>query len=90
MLIILDKMCKQRRDSIQQYEQAGRDDLLQQEQFELGVIQEYLPSQLSEDELKELVAKAVSESGAESVKDMGKVMGHTETANSGPCRHGSG
>lgn len=75
VLVILDKMCKQRRDSIQQYEQAGRDDLLQQEQFELGVIQEYLPSQLSEDELKQLVTKAVSESGAESVKDMGKVMG---------------
>jgi len=75
VLAVLDKMVKQRRDSIDQYRQAGRDELAEQEEYELGILQEYLPAALTDDELKALVDEAVSESGAESVKDMGKVMG---------------
>ncbi len=75
VLAVLEKMVKQRRDSIAQYEKAGRDDLRQQEEYELTVIQEYLPQPLSEAEIAELVDAAVTEAGAASVKDMGKVMG---------------
>lgn len=73
-LVILDKMLKQRRDSISQFEDAGRQDLADKESFELTVIQEFLPPALSEDELANLIQAAIKESGAESMKDMGKVM----------------
>jgi uncharacterized protein YqeY len=72
---VLDKMAKQRRESISQFEQAGRDDLVQQEAFELTLIQEYLPEQLSEAEINALIDAAMSDTGASSIKDMGKVMG---------------
>jgi len=72
---ILDRMSKQRRDSLSQYKEAGRDDLVEQEQFELDVIAEYLPAPLSEDELVELIAAVIAEIGAEGMSDMGKVMG---------------
>ncbi len=75
VLAIMDKMTKQIRDSIQQFEQAGRDDLAQKEAFELGIIQEYLPAQLTEDEIKQIVTESIEATGAESAKDMGKVMG---------------
>ncbi len=75
VLAIMGKMTKQIRDSIQQFEQAGRDDLVEKEKFELEIIQEYLPAQLTEDEIKQLIAESITESGAESVKDMGMVMG---------------
>ena len=74
LLAVLDKMTKQRRDSLQQYEAAGRSELAEQEAFEITVIQDFLPAQLSEAELGELIAAAVTSSGAESMKDMGKVM----------------
>ncbi len=74
VLAIIDKMAKQIRDSIQQFEQAGRDDLVEKEKFELGIIQEYLPVQLTDNEIKQLITQSITESGAESVKDMGKVM----------------
>ena len=74
-LEILDRMSKQRRDSLSQYKDAGRDDLVEQEQFELDVIAEYLPAPLSEDELAELIAAVIAEIGAEGMSDMGKVMG---------------
>ncbi|WP_101758223.1 GatB/YqeY domain-containing protein [Oceanicoccus sp. KOV_DT_Chl] len=74
LLAVLDKMCKQRRDSISQYEAAGRQELADIESAEIVVIQDFLPTQLSDDELNTLVADAVSSSGAESMKDMGKVM----------------
>ncbi len=74
VLAILDKMLKQRRDSVTQYEAAGRQELADQEHFEIGVIQEFLPAALSEQELAELVTKAIADSGAESARDMGKVM----------------
>lgn len=74
VLAILDKMVKQRRDSIQQYQDANRPELAAKEQAEIDVIQQFLPAQLSETELDQLVADAVSQSGAASMQDMGKVM----------------
>jgi len=74
-LAILDKMSKQRRDSIAQYEAAGRDDLAAVEQFEISVLNEFLPEALSEEELAKLVADAIAQSGAAGMQDMGKVMG---------------
>lgn len=74
VLGVLDKMCKQRRDSISQYENADREDLAEQERFEMGVIQSYMPTPLSDDELEGLIKEAISTSGAEAVKDMGKVV----------------
>ncbi|MCG5509836.1 GatB/YqeY domain-containing protein [Ectothiorhodospira lacustris] len=74
VLAILDKMVKQRRESITQYQQAGRDDLVQVEQAELEVIQAYLPQALTDDEIRQMIDAALTESGAESARDMGKVM----------------
>jgi uncharacterized protein YqeY len=74
-LAVLDKLAKQHRDSIEQYDSAGRSDLVEKERFELAVVQEYLPQPLSEEELAELVKAAVAEAGAGSMQDMGKVMG---------------
>ena len=74
VLVILDKMVKQRRDSIQQFESAGRMDLVAIEAGELAVIQEFLPQALGEAELELLIDDAMSESGAVAMKDMGKVM----------------
>lgn len=75
VIVVLDKMAKQRRESISQFEQAGRDDLIAQENFELGIIQPYLPEALGEDELNALIDAAMAATGASSIKDMGKVMG---------------
>lgn len=75
VLAVLEKMVKQRKDSIAQYEKAGRDELAQQEAFEIGIIQAYLPEQLSDAEIDALITDAISSSGAASMKDMGKVMG---------------
>jgi uncharacterized protein len=74
VLAVLDKMCKQRRDSISQFQDAGRTDLADQEAIEIAVIQEFLPAQLSADELSTMVSDAVTSTAAESMKDMGKVM----------------
>lgn len=71
----LTKMQKQRRESISQFEKAGRQDLVDKEEQELVVISEYLPTALSDDEIEQLIAQAMTESGASSIKDMGKVMG---------------
>lgn len=75
ILAVLDKMVKQRRDSLQQFEAAGRDDLVQQESFELKVLQSYLPAELTADEILALVNEAIAETGAAAMSDMGKVMG---------------
>jgi uncharacterized protein YqeY len=72
---VLDKMAKQRRESISQFEKAGRDDLIAQEVMELEIIQSYLPEQLGDDEINALIDIAMQASGATSIKDMGKVMG---------------
>ena len=74
ILSIIDKMLKQRRESIAQYESAGRTDLADVEKFESGVLSQYLPQQLGEAELAEAIAAAIGESGAAGPKDMGKVM----------------
>jgi uncharacterized protein YqeY len=74
-LVVLDKMVKQRRDSADQYQKAGRDELAAQENFEIGVIQEYLPAQLSEAELVAMVDEAIAASGATGMQGMGAVMG---------------
>ncbi len=75
VLTLLDKMCKQRRESISQFEKAGRDDLIAQEVSELEIIQTYLPEQLGEDEIAALIDAAMTATGAASIRDMGKVMG---------------
>jgi uncharacterized protein len=75
VLVVLDKMVKQRRDSISQYSAARREDLADVERFELEVIQSYLPQPLTEDELFELVEAAMASTGAKAMSDMGKVMG---------------
>jgi uncharacterized protein YqeY len=74
VLVVLDKMLKQRRDSISQYEQAGREDLAAQERFEVEVCQDYMPAALSDDEIAGLIAEAIDSTGASSMQDMGKVM----------------
>lgn len=75
IIAVLDKMLKQRRDSIAQFEKAGRDDLVGKEAAEVEVIQTFLPTQLTEAEIIELIRAAITETGAESARDMGKVMG---------------
>ena len=74
VLAIIEKMIKQRRESIAQFEKASRTDLVEGEKFELGVLSAYLPRQMSDLEVEKALAAAISESGATSVKDMGKVM----------------
>ncbi len=74
VVAVIEKMLKQRRDSITQYEAAGRQDLADNEKFEVTVLQGYMPQALSEAEIEALVAAAVAASGAAGVKDMGKVM----------------
>lgn len=73
-LQILDKMVKQRRESIKQFEAAKRDDLVAVEEFELTVLQEFMPAALGADEVQQLIAAAIQESGAKAAKDMGLVM----------------
>ncbi len=75
VLAVLDKMVKQRRDSLDQYEKAGREDLAEQERFEIDILQEYLPEALSEEEISSLIKQAIADTNAESMRDMGKVMG---------------
>lgn len=75
VLAVLDKMVKQRRDSVTQYQAGNRQDLADQETAEIALIQAYLPAQLSDAKLDALVAEAIQASGAAGIKDMGKVMG---------------
>jgi uncharacterized protein YqeY len=79
-IAVLDKMLKQRRESIAQYEKANRDDLIAVEQAELELIQEYMPAALSEAETNKIIDDAIASSAASSVKDMGKVMGLVKPA----------
>ncbi len=75
VLVVLDKMLKQRRDSISQYTKAGRQELADIEEAEIVVIQEFLPEALSDEELTAMIDDAIATTGAESMRDMGKVMG---------------
>lgn len=74
VISVLDKMLKQRKESIKQFESANRDDLVAKETFELKIIQSFLPKQLSKEEIQDLIAAAIQEVNASSIKDMGKVM----------------
>jgi len=75
VLAVLDKMVKQRRDSIEQFEKAGRNELAEQESFEIEVLQGYMPEALGEAEIDAMIAEAIAGTGAVSLRDMGKVMG---------------
>ena len=75
VLAVIDKLARQHRDSIEQYLKAGREDLVSKEQAELAVVESYLPEQLSEDEVRNIIQSAIDKTGAETMKDMGKVMG---------------
>ncbi|HEX6005133.1 MAG TPA: GatB/YqeY domain-containing protein [Burkholderiales bacterium] len=74
VIAVIDKMIKQRRDSIAQFEKGGRQDLAQAEQFEIGVLETYMPQALSEAEVESAIAQAIQDSGAQGMADMGKVM----------------
>ena len=74
IITVLDKMTKQRRESADQYEKAERDDLLQQELYEIEILKEFLPAELSSEEIEAFIDDAISTTGASSIKDMGKVM----------------
>jgi len=78
VLAVLEKMIKQRRDSIQQYTAGNRQDLADQEQFEIDVLSAYLPQQATEAEVDAVIAEAIAASGAKGVADMGKVMGQVK------------
>lgn len=80
---VLQKMAKQRRESITMYSEGGRTELAETEKFELSVIEEFLPAQLSEDEVKAIIEKLKAETGAAGMKDMGKLMGALKS------KHGS-
>ncbi|MCE1159888.1 MAG: GatB/YqeY domain-containing protein [Burkholderiales bacterium] len=75
VIAVIEKACKQRRESIAQYQQANRLDLVEVEQYELDIISAYLPAQMSDTEINQAVADAIAQTGATSMQDMGKVMG---------------
>ena len=83
VLVVLEKMVKQRKESIAQFEQGGRKDLADKERREIELLQAYLPAQLSDSELDALIRDAVAATGAASIKDMGKVMGAVKSKAAG-------
>ena len=89
VLSVLDKMVKQRRDSVEQFEKGGRDDLAAIEKAEIEVLETYLPEQLSEEELDAMIEGAISATGAESIRDMGKVMGQIKAQAAGRADMGA-
>ena len=74
VLAVLDRLARQHRDSIEQFEKAGRTDLVEKERFELGIVLGYLPDALSDEEIRGLIAESIAGTGAATIKDMGKVM----------------
>ncbi len=89
ILSVLDKMVKQRRDSVEQFEKGGRDDLAAIEKAEIEVLEGYLPEQLSDDELDAMIDAAIASTGAESIRDMGKVMGKIKAEAAGRADMGA-
>ena len=89
VLTVLDKMVKQRRDSVEQFEKGGRDDLVRIELDEITVLEGYLPERLSDVELDALINEAISSTGAESIRDMGKVMGQIKSKAAGRADMGN-
>ena len=86
---VLEKMVKQRRDSVEQFEKGAREDLAAIERAEIDVIQAYLPEQLSADEIAALVDEVIAATGAESIRDMGKVMGQIKAKAAGRADMGA-
>lgn len=89
VLGVLDKMVKQRRDSISQFENGGREDLADIELAEIAVLKTYLPEQLGEAELDKIIDQAIKDSGAESIRDMGNVMGQVKAKAAGRADMGA-
>ena len=89
VIAVLEKMVKQRRESVVQFEQGGRADLADKEKAEIALLQTYLPAQLSEAEVDALIKEAIATTGAASVKDMGKVMGVVKTKAAGRADMGA-
>ncbi len=89
VLAVLDKMVKQRRDSVSQFQGGNRHDLADIELEEITVLEDYLPEQLSEAELDDIIEQAIKESGAESIRDMGKVMGQVKAKAAGRADMGA-
>ena len=89
VLSVLDKMVKQRRDSVEQFQNGGRNDLADIELAEIAILDTYLPEQLSDSELDALIDEAVKTTGAESIRDMGKVMGQIKTKAAGRADMGA-
>jgi len=89
VLSVLDKMVKQRRDSVEQFQKGGRDDLVNIELAEIAVIETYLPEQLSDEELDTLINEVISATGAESIRDMGRVMGQIKSKAAGRADMGA-
>ena len=88
VIAVIEKACKQRRESIAQYQQANRLDLVEVEQYELDIISAYLPAQMSDTEINQAVADAIAQTGATSMQDMGKVMGILKGALAGKADMG--
>ncbi len=89
VLSVLEKMVKQRRDSVEQFQNGNRDDLADIELAEIVVLKDYLPEQLSDGELDAMIDEAISSSGAESIRDMGKVMGQIKSKAAGRADMGA-
>ena len=89
VLAVLDKMVKQRRDSVEQFEKGNREDLAAIERAEIDVLETYLPEQLSADELARMVDEVIAVTGAESMRDMGKVMGRIKAMAAGRADMGA-
>ncbi|NNL62784.1 MAG: GatB/YqeY domain-containing protein [Woeseiaceae bacterium] len=89
VLAVLNKMVKQRRDSVEQFEKGDREDLAAIERAEIEVLQAYLPQQLSQDDLASLVDEVIAATGAESIRDMGKVMGQIKAKAAGRADMGA-
>jgi uncharacterized protein YqeY len=89
VLTVLDKMVKQRRDSVEQFRKGNRDDLADVELAEIVVLEDYLPEQLGDAELDAMIDEAISSTGAESIRDMGKVMGQIKSKAAGRADMGA-
>jgi uncharacterized protein YqeY len=89
VLTVLDKMVKQRRDSVEQFQKGNRNDLADIELAEIVVLEDYLPEQLSDEELDTMIDEAISATGAESIRDMGKVMGQIKAKAAGAADMGA-
>ena len=89
VLTVLDKMVKQRRDSVEQFQKGNRNDLADIELAEIVVLEDYLPEQLSDEELDAMIDEAISSSGAESIRDMGNVMGQIKAKAAGRADMGA-